>query len=248
MVTVTFDAALGGRWTSLSAGGREWLWHRPTASRDTVVPGAPFVDAGGVEECLPTIRGVPDHGDLWSRPWTALSAAGAVVDTGALRLTRTFTTTGAGELQALYRLEAEPGHRFLWAAHALLDVSQDAVLTARPGTETRIDGSPAGTWPAGLARLGPDDGTATGAILIDCPAATVADGQRLTFHLEAPGQPVSTALWRNLRGWPADDPYRSIGVEPMLGRVWDLATAGPGDAAVVPASGVCEWRLTVSAG
>jgi hypothetical protein len=76
---------------------------------------------------------------------------------------------------------------------------------------------------------------------------TVADGERLTFTLEAPGQPVSVALWRNLRGWPAAGPYRSIGVEPMLGRVFDRAEAGAGDAAIVPPSGVCEWRLTVSA-
>src|SRR3569623_1213456 len=105
MVTATFDPALGGRWTSLSAGGREWLWRRLVASRAAVLPGAPFVDAGGVEECLPTIRGVPDHGDVWSRPWTALAGARAVVDTGELRLTRTFTTTGGGEREAFYRLE-----------------------------------------------------------------------------------------------------------------------------------------------
>jgi hypothetical protein len=41
-------------------------------------------------------------------------------------------------------------------------------------------------------------------------------------------------------------PYRSIGIEPMVGRVFNLANAGPGDAAVVPPSGVCSWRLTVS--
>jgi hypothetical protein len=246
MVTATFDPALGGRWTSLSAADRQWLWHRTAPDRASVAPGASFVDAGGLEECLPTIRGVPDHGDAWSRPWRALSDDAASVTTGDFRLTRTFRGDG-GALVASYRLEAAPGWRFLWAAHALLDVSESAVLQVRAGTETRIDGFSPAVWPTPLARLGPDDGTATGAILVDCPTATVADGERLTFLLESPGQPVSTALWRNLRGWPADNPCRSIGVEPMLGRVWDLAAAGPGDAAVVPASGVCEWRLTVTA-
>ena len=52
---------------------------------------------------------------------------------------------------------------------------------------------------------------------------------------------------RNLGGFPAADPYRSTGVEPMLGRVFDLAEAGPGDAAEVPASGAVRWRLTVTA-
>jgi hypothetical protein len=32
----------------------------------------------------------------------------------------------------------------------------------------------------------------------------------------------------------------------MLGRVFDLAEAGPGDAARVPASGEVRWRLTLS--
>ena len=49
--------------------------------------------------------------------------------------------------------------------------------------------------------------------------------------------------------WPstAEDPYRSIGVEPMLGAVFDLAEAGPGDAAVVPESGEIRWELVVTA-
>jgi hypothetical protein len=122
------------------------------------------------------------------------------------------------------------------------------VLEAPAGTSVRVDGGAVERWPTPLAALGPDDGTAVGAILVDCPAVTVADGERLTFSLDAPGQPVSVALWRNLGGWPPAGPYRSIGVEPMLGRVFDLADAGPGDAAVVPPSGVLEWRLRVSAG
>ena len=295
MVTITTDPALGGRWTSLRTGGhagtaqpgseapardrstagRDWLWHRPDPARASVRPGDAFVDAGGLEECIPTIRGVPDHGDAWSRPWMVVSPTTSLVRCPDFTLRREITSS-----QAFYRLEAAPGWRFLWAAHALLDVSPDAVLLAPNGTETRVDGGSTAAWPVGLERLGPDDGTAIGAILVDCPTTTVADGERLTFTLEAPDQPISTALWRNLRGWPTEahirgaeprvssgetliardpatagagdpltvTPYRSIGVEPMLGRVFDLAQAGPGDAAVVPPSGVCEWTLTVTAG
>ena len=89
---------------------------------------------------------------------------------------------------------------------------------------------------------------ATGAILTGCPTVRVVDGpDRLTLHLDCDGQPRSTALWRNLRGWPRPGAYRSIGVEPMLGAVFDLAMAGPGDAAVVPAAGRVTWRLTIAA-
>ncbi|GIF71232.1 hypothetical protein [Asanoa siamensis] len=244
MVTIAADPSHGGRWTSLRGAGREWLWHRPDPARSAVRPGAAFVDAGGLEEILPTVRGEPDHGDAWSRVWTVVDEATATVAGDGYVLRRTFEAGGG----VAYRLSADPGWRFVWAAHALLDLSPAAVLEAPAGTRVLVDGGTAPeVWPTPLARLGPDDGTATGAILVDCPTVTVADGERLTFTLDAPGQPVSTALWRNLRGWPADRPYRSIGVEPMLGRVWDLAEAGPADAAVVPASGVCEWRLRITA-
>jgi hypothetical protein len=52
-------------------------------------------------------------------------------------------------------------------------------------------------------------------------------------------------IWRNLGGWPADRPYRSIGVEPMLGYSPTLALAQDGDAAVVPSTGTVEWSLTI---
>ena len=72
-LTLVTDEQHGGRWTSLRAGSREWLWANPdpavVRSRGTVEPSDPFVDAGGVEECVPTVRGVPDHGDAWSRVW-----------------------------------------------------------------------------------------------------------------------------------------------------------------------------------
>jgi hypothetical protein len=111
---------------------------------------------------------------------------------------------------------------------------------------TRPAGAP-GAVP--FDRLGPDDGTALGAI-VRAAAVGVRDGGRtLRFALEADaGQPVSIALWRNLGGFPEGAPYRSIGVEPMLGRVFDLAAAGPDEAARVPASGEVRWRLTVTAG
>jgi hypothetical protein len=246
MVTVKADPARGGRWTSLRAGGRDWLWHRVEPARLTARPGDPFADAGGVEECIPTVRGKPDHGEAWSRRWLSVGPDAARVDSDEFTLYRVFRREGDA-LVASYRLSAAPGWPFVWAAHALLDLSPSAVLEAPAGTVTRTDDGTRATWPTPLAALGPDDGSAIGAVLIDCPRVTVADGERLTFSLEAPGQPVSVALWRNLRGWPVGAPYRSIGVEPMLGRVFDLAEAGPGDAAIVPSSGVCEWRLRVSA-
>ncbi|MGH3632240.1 MAG: hypothetical protein ACRDRL_32975, partial [Sciscionella sp.] len=163
-------------------------------------------------------------------------------------------------VHADYTLVAAQGFRFLWAAHALLDVSPAARLVATEGTPTRVDipaGESAaapyltGPWPAPnghrLDRLGPDDGSAIGAVLTGCRSAVVVDGtDRLILRVYAdPGVPVSMALWRNLGGFPEAAQYRSIGVEPILGAVFDLADAA--DAATVPTNGELEWRLELSA-
>jgi hypothetical protein len=263
-LTATTDLAHGGRWTSLRTPAREWLWHRDEPRRASAAPGAPFADAGGLEECVPTVRGTPDHGDAWSRPWRPDGDGEAAVTCPGFELTRRLTHRH-GAVVADYRLAAEPGHRFVWAAHALLDLSPQARIEAPAGTPVRLcpeaaphldrpwpPGAPwlEGAWPAPhgfrLATLTPQDGTAVGATLLTASARVVDGDDALRLAVEAEGQPVATALWRNLGGYPAGRPYRSVGVEPMLGRVFDLADAGPGDAAVVPASGELRWRLTLT--
>lgn len=253
-VSVSTDRAHGGRWTSLRAGGREWLWRRAEPRRPLARPGDAFADAGGLEECVPTVRGAPDHGDAWSRPWSR-DGDEEWVDCPDFRLARRIRTE-ADTLVADYRLTAAPSYRFLWAAHALLNASPHATLAIPVGAPTRLypdDGARwiAGDWPlvadVPLDRLGPDDGTAVGAV-VTTPQVSLRDGRdTVRLSIEAPGQPVSVALWRNLGGFPATAPYRSIGVEPMLGRVFDLSAAGEADAARVPASGDARWRLTITA-
>lgn len=263
--SVAADAAHGGRWTSLQVAGREWLWRRPDPARETVQPGDPFVDAGGLEECIPTVRGNPDHGLAWSRPWQQTSDTDAIVDCGEFLLSRRLQAVDAG-IVAGYRLTAAPGFRFVWAAHALLDLGigahvelpDDLPVRLYPEAADLLGGWPAGAafvqgrWPAPhglrLAEFGPDDGTALGASVLDADAVTVVDGaHRLRMELLCESElPRSVALWRNLGGFPESAPYRSIGVEPMLGRVFDLADAGPEDAVTVPASGVVEWQLRVT--
>ncbi|MFJ6086991.1 hypothetical protein ACIQI8_36950 [Streptomyces sp. NPDC092369] len=252
ILRIVTDPAHGGRWTSLRAGEREWLWRRDGVGREDVSRGDSFVDAGGLEECVPTVRGVPDHGDAWARGWTRDESGTERVECESFSLTRSI---GPGPVVD-YVLSADPGFRFVWAAHALLDLSPRATLHMPEGADTRLYPSADGPWVEGgwpaprdvrLDRFGPDDGTAVGAV-VDASRACVHDDQdRLAFALEAEGQPVSIALWRNLGGFPLDGPYRSTGVEPMLGRVFDLAEAGTDDAARVPASGQAHWRLTLAA-
>lgn len=245
------DPAHGGRWTSLRAAGREWLRHRSEPRRPGVRPGDAFADAGGPEEGVPTVRGTPDHCDAWSRPWQRAADGTESADCPDFRIGRRIHTDGDRAV-ADYRLTAEPGYRFLWAAHALLDLAPGARIGITDGTPVRRypDGGDRWipcAWPSGLDRIGPDDGTAVGAV-VDTRQVSVHDGTAvLRPAVEAGDQPVSVALWRNPGGFPEHHPYRSAGVEPMLGRVFGLAAAGEGDVAVVPAGGEVRWRLTVTA-
>lgn len=256
--TVGVDLMDGGRWTSLVLGGREWLWSGPGPVSGPRTGDSVFTDAGGVDECFPTVRGTPDHGGLWNQVWSA-DGEWDVVRWGEAELRRRMNggerppgaLVGTGLVWADYHLTAPAGYEFIWAAHALLDCAVGASVVVPEGTSCRLypDAGPwvEGTWSAGLGTYGPTDGTAVGAVLAASTASVRDRGLELTFDLSCPGQPVSTALWRNLGGFPEDAPYRSLGVEPMLGRVFGLDEAGPGDAAVVPAGGELAWRLVVSA-
>jgi hypothetical protein len=290
---VAIDLDDGGRWTSLLLGGREWLWTNPALSSVSRTGQSSYVDVGGLDECFPTVRGVPDHGGLWNQSWGTLDEDEDwdVVQYGDAVLLRRFNggetpaeMTEAGAIWVDYRLIAPAGSRFTWTAHALLDCNVGTTLIAPTNTTCRLylDTHPAAaaspratssaasppatataltpdnapwveaSWPSPggieLETYGPDDGSAVGAVLVDLSTISVRDGDdELTFSLSCPGQPASVALWRNLGGFPDGTPYRSLGVEPMLGRVFDLAEAGPGDAATVPESGELTWRLVVSA-
>jgi hypothetical protein len=251
---VEVDPVHGGRWVSLvGADGKEWLWRSHIPGRESVQQGDAFVDAGGLEECYPTIGGVPDHGDVWSQPW-AEDDGGLRVVGSSYDLRREITVSG-DELTARYRLLAPAGERFIWAAHALLDLSTNAFLrlpTGHPMTVDLPDDSVLGEWPSldntDLSRFGPDDGSVMGIRLPGLTSAEVVDGHsRLTMTLEVDDQPCGFMIWRNLGGWPDADPYRSTGVEPMIGHRATLANAGPGQAGVVPSSGEVTWTLRMHA-
>lgn len=249
---LTTDLAHGGRWTSLRSGRREWLWRNldlPDGARDRVQPGDRFLDAGGAEECWPTVRGRPDHGNAWSRPWTGTAAEATVELPGFGRLQRKIR--GGTSLEVDYRFTGPRGTRFLHAVHLLLELSPAArVEVPGAGRVRLLDGDvPTVAWPSGLDRLGPDDRTAVCVLIPDCHQATVTDGtDRLRLDWDAPGASsvCSLLIWRNLGGWPVESPYRSIGIEPMVGRAADLATAGE-ESATLDRSGSFAWSLRLSA-
>lgn len=253
------DLSRGGRITSLrSPDGFEWLWTNPRVTRTSVKPGANFVDAGGAEECFPTIAGVPDHGDVWTREWHRLNASTAYCSTEHARLTRSIRLDE--ELIVMrYRVDAPPGYRFVWAFHALINPSYELLLRVAEGEAVL-------TWPSGYQKdparwtwpqvgtqarfddMTRDDGTAEFALLLDRAELEVQIGARfLCLSIDAPGLQTSVGVWRNLRGyaWDGAAPYRSIGIEPMLGQ---NPNRDGGEGVVVPSDGYLEWTLRLRCG
>lgn len=252
---VAVDLEHGGRWTSLRSPGREWLWTNPDAAvlerRPTVEPGDAFVDAGGVEECFPTVRGRPDHGDVWSRQWTGTADDAEVGLPDGTRLSRRISSV-EGAVVVDHAITGPPGTPFVHAVHALLDLGPSARLVVPGATTMDVLGDGAHRvepWPSGLDVLGPDDGTAVCAIVPRCREATVVDGDHaldLTWSFPARPDLCSLMVWRNLGGWPDDGPYRSIGIEPMIGRTAEPRT-GSGASCRLDAGGQVRWSLRVAA-
>ena len=254
------DLDQGGRWTSLATAEREWLWTNPdpaiAAARATVRTGSTdghepaFVDAGGGEECWPTVRGKPDHGAAWSRTWSGdpMDASVTVPDVGSLHR----RITGSETIEVAYEITGAAGTGFLHAVHLLVDVGPAARLLVAGDPEVRVLDSdrPDRRWPDGLDRLGPDDGTAVCALLPGTTRVTVVDGRhalRLSWHSHDQPEHSSLLLWRNLRGWPEAGPYRSIGIEPMLGRAADWQTADDDELARIGSAGRVGWTLRLEA-
>jgi hypothetical protein len=280
-LAVQTDLALGGRWTSLATPEREWLWRNPRVSdaeRAAVAPGDPFVDAGGVEECFPTINGPSDHGEVWSRPWAAdgpnsgggsggggsddgggSGNSAASVRAGDLALRRRLSTED-GVVRAACTIGGPPGAGVLHAVHMLLDVRPGARLEAPGRPDVLVVEWPepgrtaSATWPDGggvpLDDLGPDDGTARCAVVATDRVDVVdgADRLSLTWGVTSGfAAPVSLVVWRNLGGWPAEAPYRSIGVEPLLGAETNRDRAASERLAHLDDVGRIGWWLEVRA-
>ncbi len=256
------DPEHGARWDSLRGpSGREWLWSRPDRLRYGVVPGQPFVDVGGLEECFPTIGGEPDHGEVWARSWReSLGDGWLSCEAPAGRLNRRVSASARG-VACDYRLDAEAARPFVWAMHLLLtpdvgvqmEAPDGAAMLAFPAHGPAVPAQ----WPTfedlDFSVLGEDDGSAMFVLLPDLRTLTVRDGEdTLRITLDAPDeQPTGFGVWRNLGGYPWDGSptYRNFGIEPMIGRDFDLfrALASPQPSqpmtGIVPASGHLEWSV-----
>ena len=177
---------LGGRIWSLVDLDRktEWIWHNPKVPLAAPAPGASYDDswAGGWEELFPNDaagdfdgKALPDHGEWWSRSWTA----DAIEDTASrvvlrLRLeTKSVAAScekfitleaGAKAVRVRYRIEnrGKTTLRFMLKQHLAvaarpgdrLELPGGTVHTVDPSFSTHLSDAGPFEWPVGTDRDG----------------------------------------------------------------------------------------------
>jgi galactose mutarotase-like enzyme len=268
----------------------EWLVG-PMRPLQPVAYGASFVeqDMSGWDEMFPTIvacdypapgpfqgRPLPDHGEVWSLPWTCEASESASLTCRVAgralpyHLQRTARLAAASELQLEYTVEntgAEPFH-WLWAAHPQFTAEADTVIVLPEGVTEVCNVVEAPPWGQGGA-------------VYAWPNAITPDGARWQLDRVGPAsrhdcrkfyvppdRPVSWGKLVNQRAgsslrlaWPVEQlPYLGIWVdegtynaaptaalEPANGFYDSLARAFNGGRAALLAPGQSHlWTLTVT--
>jgi galactose mutarotase-like enzyme len=246
--------------------GREWLWRNPAIP--LALPGGEHdpetvyvdqADSGGWDECFPTVgpssipgapagtSRLPDHGELWSAPWscTMLSSVRGTtlsgVTQGRLLPCEFRRDLTVDPVEPVIHLDYQVRHlggaacRFVWAGHPLLNVQPGSVVQvdgmdevsviSRFGAPPFPDGVRFPWPPRGADRFRFEAGTDWAAMVFgelgaDLRAVVTdpAGGER--FELTASGSAVThLGLWLNAGGWAprGRSPYYNLAVEPCLG-------------------------------
>lgn len=151
---------LGGKICSLKWNQREVLARNPRKPFRRAEYAAPYsgYDASGFDECFPTIGAclhpdfpdtvAPDHGELWSIPWTeGESGDGVYLYVNGVRFPYSFhrwlQIEGPGHIQLRYEVKshADRPYRYLWSAHPLLALHPGMVIHLPEGVRVRVDWS-----------------------------------------------------------------------------------------------------------
>ena len=187
---------LGMKLTNLRRlNGREWLWRSDQIPLAPPKPGASYVetaDSGGWDECFPTVGpcpipgappgtpALPDHGELWSAPWTSsvYDHAGGTTLAGSARgiafpyeFHRQITLDRQEPVvrfRYLLRHTGDAPFPWIWSAHPLLNVQPGSVLTLPGVTQVRL-----------AAVHGREDLAANG--IVSWPGAIGGNSERFAF-------------------------------------------------------------------
>lgn len=165
-VEIVAVPAIGMKLTNLRRlNGREWLWRSDQILLAPPRVGASYVetaDSGGWDECLPTVGPcpipgappgtppLPDHGELWSAPWTSsvyetahgTTLAGSATGTAfPYEFHRQITLDPEEPLARFrYRLRHTGSGPFpwIWSSHPLLNVQPGSLLTLPGVSQVRV--------------------------------------------------------------------------------------------------------------
>ncbi|MFI5243770.1 MAG: hypothetical protein ACHQQR_00975 [Gemmatimonadales bacterium] len=158
--------SLGGKVRDMMLGGRQWLWHNPDVPFAPPREGAPYAEleeAGGFDECFPTVGScrlpswvkgagrvkLPDHGELWAQPpeiaivtdqeghSATCTWSGAALP---YRFTRRITVHPEGWVAFAYSVTNTGEHRipFLWSSHPVFPLTPRTRLFLPEGARTRL--------------------------------------------------------------------------------------------------------------
>lgn len=285
---VVVTPALGGQiWSLRDAASHEYLARSPHPRPSGLPLYASYLEGGlgGVDDCLPAIAAgpypsgayggwpIPDHGELWQRPWDVirqsrselmLAIAGSHLP---YRLTRT-AVLASDTLRVEYHLESncDADLPLVWAAHALLAVTPGAVLDIGDPTSLTTDQ----TCAAGIApysRIAYPRLDVAGKVIDLRYWDTLPSGFFMkAFAPLSSGTPVvvrhatwNTALtivadsrhplhiglWLNRAGIPADSPLEHVALEPTFGSADLLSRAvHDGSCLVLKARSSESWSVS----
>jgi hypothetical protein len=170
-IRMTVWPQLGGKISSIvdKADAYELLFNYPAELPETSLYGKPFDSAwnAGWDECFPTVAPcnypghpyegipIPDHGELWSLPTTAVpTKSGLTTVWHGLRFGYTFTrklhlegSAIIAEYSVLNRAPFE--FRFMWCGHPLMSMIAPVELDLPKG-KWRLDHDTAGDEPIGF--------------------------------------------------------------------------------------------------
>ena len=156
---------LGCKISSLTWHGREVLARNPRKPFRLAEYGAPYsdYDASGFDECFPTIgpclypepplTGIeaPDHGELWSIPWTEASCEnGLCFHVKGIRFPYLFTRwielPDFGHIRLRYEVTnlVDESFRCMWSAHPLLKLRPGMMIHLPDRVSVRVDWSKQG--------------------------------------------------------------------------------------------------------
>jgi hypothetical protein len=212
----------------------------------------------GWDECFPSVApgkyvghpydgiAIPDHGELWGLPTTAVPTRDGITTVWhglrfGYRLTRKLYLDGPSLVAQYLLINLAPFEfRFVWAMHALMSMISPAQLQIDGSAEYRFDHDAAGNevhrpflWPkldgSNFSRLDQLPAKQAWKLIslspIEKPATILYPERSRSLRLEYESQDSLKAhwgLWINTGGWAG---HRHFAIEPNTGRFDEIGRA-----------------------